>query len=377
MARRSIRKLSLRSANPRGAKLSAASKRLVKEALEERVANKGKAKGKGKGAKKGAKAKGKKKGGLKKGSAAAKAWGKKMAAARRRKAKGEGKVTPKKGKKKGSKAGKKAGKKSTSKKGSSKSARAKKMKGTFSGSLSLRAANRGRRAAAARRSNPGFNVKRALIESGVLLVGTFAAGYIMPHASKFLEGTLGLSGSTLGYAKIVGAALTVVGGHYLDAQFGEKLGFDVQPVTYALATFMAHDGFINAGLVADPKTKEGMGAVMLLNRPMNGYMGYADSDYLPANPPSNSMTGYMGYADSDYLPANPPSNSMTGMGATLGFGGDSGSIFDHSSHMNGSIFTASELPFPPVGPHNVMQGGMHGDFRNATFGQQVVKPELC
>lgn len=371
MARRSIRKLSLRSANPRGAKLSAASKRLVKEALEERVANKGKAKGKGakaKGKGKG-KAKGKKKGGLKKGSAAAKAWGKKMAAARRRKLRGEGKVTPKKGKKKGSKVGKKAGKKASSKKGSSKSARAKKMKGTFSGSLSLRAANRGRRAAAARRNNPGFDVKRALIEAGVLVAGTFAAAWVMPHASKFLEKTLGLSGNNLGYAKIVGAALTVVGGHYLDAKLGDKLGFDIQPVTYALATFMAHDGFINAGLVSDyhvapspdapPAT--GTGATILLS-----------------NPPS--MNGYMGYMGvSDYLPANPPSNSMTGMGATLGFGGDSGSIFDHSNHMNGSIFTAAELPFPPVGPHNVMQGhgGMHGDFRNATFGQQVVKPELC
>jgi hypothetical protein len=338
---RSIRKLSLssaRSANPgqRGGRLSAATKRAIAGALAARSANpKTKGKGKGKG-KKGKKAQ------FKKGSAAAKAWGREMARLRAAKAGKKGKG---KGKGKG-KAGKKmtaAQKKALAKARAAKAAKGGKkgkrsrmkgtMKGSLSGVVSLRAAN-------GRRRNPGFDVKRALIESAVLVGGTFAAAFAMPHITKFLEGTLGLSGSTLGYAKIVGAALTVVGGAYAQDRFGAKLGFDLQPATYAIATFMAHDGLIAAGLVDAPATG---GGTFALTGPAAGTMeltGPSMNGYLPSINDPNAMLG-------------------TGMGATVL------ANLPETNAMLGSIFTAGELPYPPVSPHNVMQGN------------QVAVPQMC
>jgi hypothetical protein len=171
---------------------------------------------------------------------------------------------------------------------------------------------RHRHALHARRRNPSFDLKRSLIESAVLVVGVFAASKIVPMIETQINKITGLNDQTRGYIKILGAAATIVGGNYLADKFGSKLGFDVRPASYAIATYMAISGLKGAGLID----------------PMSGTLG---------------ITGPVTL------------NGMGGMGGTMGL------ILPNYMEPNamlGSIFTDSQLPGPSVAPHNVMQGGM-------------------
>lgn len=168
---------------------------------------------------------------------------------------------------------------------------------------------RRRHALHARRRNPSFDLKRSLIESAVLVVGVFAASKIVPLIETQINKITGLNDQTRGYIKILGAAATIVGGNYLADKFGSKLGFDVRPASYAIATYMAISGLKGAGLID----------------PMAGTLG---------------ITGPV---------------TLNGMGGTMGL------ILPNYTEPNamlGSIFTDSQLPGPAVAPHNVMQGGM-------------------
>lgn len=178
---------------------------------------------------------------------------------------------------------------------------------------------RARRALAGRAKNPGFDLKRSLIESAVLLAGVFAASKIMPIIEKQIEGITGLNDGTRGYIKIAGALATIVGVDYAADKFGSKLGFDIRPAGYALATFMAIKGLKGAGLI----TMDGSDY-------MAGTLGISGPVVVGGEVYGTDMAGTMGLI----LPPG-PENSMTG-----------------------SIFSDAQLPFPAVAPHSVMQGAM-------------------
>ena len=182
---------------------------------------------------------------------------------------------------------------------------------------------RAKRALAARAKNPGFDLKRSLIESAVLLAGVFAASKIMPIIEKQIEGITGLNDASRGYIKIAGALATIVGIDYAADKFGSKLGFDIRPAGYALATFMALKGFKGAGLITMDGS-EGYGYHM------NGTLGISGPVVVGGEVYGTDMAGTMGLI----LPPG-PENSMTG-----------------------SIFSDAQLPYPAVAPHSVMQGGM-------------------
>lgn len=184
----------------------------------------------------------------------------------------------------------------------------------------VRAANpRKRHSIRHRRHNPAFDVKHALMTGAVLIAGTYVGLKLVPYIeSKLAElAPDTFSGKTAGYALLVGAAATIVGGDYLQKRFGSKK-VDLAPATYAIAAIMAIRGLRKAELIA----------------------------------------------------ADAPMLGMGGMGATLTFGKDAyGTGFARPANgmgdvpagysMLGSIQTAEMLPAPPVAPHNVMQG-YHG-----------------
>jgi hypothetical protein len=197
---------------------------------------------------------------------------------------------------------------------------------------------------AARRSNPGFNLKSSLIQSAVLVAGVFAASQVVPMIEKFIQESTGLEPKAQGYVKILGAAGTVVLGDFLADKFGSKLGFDIRPATYAIATYMAVNGLRGADLI------DGSVALSGPVVPMTGTMGLI----LPPNP-TNPMTGTMGLI----LPSE-PTNPMTG-----------------------SIMT--EFPSPVIAPHNVMQGGddcdyggydAHGGMSGYSAGSLITTPSM-
>lgn len=182
---------------------------------------------------------------------------------------------------------------------------------------------RAQRGLAARAKNPGFDLKRSLIESAVLLAGVFAASKIMPIIEKQIEGITGLNDASRGYIKIAGALATIVGIDYAADKFGSQLGFDIRPAGYALATFMALKGFKGAGLI----TMDGSEGH---SHYMSGTLGISGPVVVGGEVYGTDMAGTMGLI----LPPG-PENSMTG-----------------------SIFSDAQLPFPAVAPHSVMQGGM-------------------
>ena len=188
---------------------------------------------------------------------------------------------------------------------------------------------RAQRALAARAKNPGFDLKRSLIESAVLLAGVFAASKIMPIIEKQIECITGLNDATRGYIKIAGALATIVGIDYAADKFGSQLGFDIRPAGYALATFMALKGFKGAGLITMDGS-EGYSHMNGYDGYMNGTLGISGPVVVGGEVYGADMAGTMGLI----LPPG-PENSMTG-----------------------SIFSDAQLPFPAVAPHSVMQGGM-------------------
>lgn len=156
-----------------------------------------------------------------------------------------------------------------------------------------------------RRSNPGFDVKSALISSAVLIGGTYLAAKIVPWIeSKVSEMAPSLSGKTLGYSMLLGAAATIVGGDYLQKKFGSSK-VDLKPAAYAIATYMAIRGLRKAEIL----DASSMAATL---------------DFAP-----NLAYG----AERTHNPSLPPGYSMLG-----------------------SILSNEQLPAPAVGPHNVMQG---------------------
>lgn len=178
---------------------------------------------------------------------------------------------------------------------------------------------RRRHSVSRRRHNPAFDVKHALMTGAVLIAGTYVGLKLVPYIeSKLGELAPGtLSGKTLGYTMLAGAAITIVGGEYLQKRFGSKK-IDLAPAAYAIAAIMAIRGLRKAELI---------GA-----EPMLGYGGmHGTLDF-------NSDAYGSGYA----APAN-------GMGS-----------LPRGYSMLGSIQTADMLPAPPVAPHNVMQGYHHG-----------------
>ena len=120
---------------------------------------------------------------------------------------------------------------------------------------------------------------------------------------------------TLGYVLLAGAAVTIVGGEYLQKKFGSSK-FDLAPAAYAIATYMALRGLRKADILdaSSPLAGlnySGMGGTMLFDEPRasNPGLAYGGMGALPA-----------GYS------------------------------------MLGSILSNEQLPAPAVGPHNVMQG---------------------
>jgi len=145
---------------------------------------------------------------------------------------------------------------------------------------------------------------------------------------------------------LLGAAATIVAGDYVTDKFGSKIGFDIKPATYAIATLMAHSGMVGAGLVQK-------GTIALTGPLTSGNNG----GY-------NDLLDYGTAMQGDYCA---PMNGT--MGLIL-------PNYEEPNAMLGSIFTDSQLPFPAVAPHSVMQASSD-DFPRATFGQQVVAPVMC
>lgn len=167
---------------------------------------------------------------------------------------------------------------------------------------------RRRRAIKRRRSNPGFDVKSALISSAVLIGGTFLAAKIVPWIeSKVSELAPSFAGKTLGYAMLAGAAVTIVGGDYLQKKFGSSK-VDLKPAAYAIATYMAIRGLRKAEILDAASPLAGL-----------AYDG--------------GMHGTMIFDTRTSNPGLPAGYSMLG-----------------------SILSNEQLPAPAVGPHNVMQG---------------------
>jgi hypothetical protein len=212
---------------------------------------------------------------------------------------------------------------------------------------------RKRSSISARRRNPSFDIKQSLIESAVLIGGVYAGGMIMGFVEKQLESYTGLNPATRGYLKLLGAAATIVAGDYITDKYGSKIGFDIKPATYAIATLMAHSGMVAAGLTQK-------GTIALTGPLPSGGSAGNLLDY------GTEMQGTMGLI----LPNYEEPNAMLGtMGLIL-------PNYDEPNAMLGSIFTDSQLPFPAVAPHSVMQASPD-DFPRATFGQQVVAPVMC
>lgn len=173
-----------------------------------------------------------------------------------------------------------------------------------------------RRRAIKRRRNPGFDVKSSLISAAVLLGGTFLAAKAVPWIeTKLAAMDTFKDPKTLGYVMLAGAAVTIVGGEYLQKKFGSSK-FDLAPAAYAIATYMALRGF--------RKTE-----ILDASSPLAG-LSYG------------GMDGTMIF--------DSPRASNPG----LAYGGMSGLPAGYS--MLGSILSNEQLPAPAVGPHNVMQG---------------------
>lgn len=195
-----------------------------------------------------------------------------------------------------------------------------------------RAANprRRRNGIARRRHNPGFDVKNALITGAVLIAGTYVGLQVVPFIEKKLAELAPetFTGKTLGYTLLLGAAVTVVGGNYLQARFGSKK-VDLAPAAYALAAIMAIRGLRKAELIASDVPMLGYG------HGMRGTLEFGTNAY------GGSGAGYQ--IEQDAI-----SGHNYGMGN-----------LPRGYSMLGTIQTADMLPSPPVGPHNVMQG-YHG-----------------
>lgn len=353
----SIKKLSLSSAlsgrshNPKkrsgGAKLSSAARQLIADGLSHREDNPRKKRKSRKGRKAAA-------GRLRKGSAEAKARMAKLRAMKGKKRGRKGRKGRKSAARRAAAAAVAVSRKSSSKRRRSrKAASGRSRRGAKRGMRRNNPSARVRHALArhGRKHNPGFDVKGTLIETAILLGGTFAALYVQPYINKFLSETVKLEGKNLGYAKLVGAALTAVGGIYLQERFGDKIGYDIRPATYALATFMAVEGFQGAELAPAHGT-------FALTGPAAGTFALTgpsmSATVLPGLGDPNAMLGSHSYGMGATVLANlPETNAMLG------------SIFDQEDAMHGTIFTAAELPQAVVAPHNVMQGG------------QVVAPQMC
>jgi len=180
---------------------------------------------------------------------------------------------------------------------------------------------RRRNGLARRRHNPAFDVKHALMTGAVLIAGTYVGLKLVPYIeSKLAElAPTVFAGKTIGYTMLAGAAITIVGGEYLQKRFGNKK-IDLAPAAYAIAAIMAVRGLRKSGLIAEDTTMLGY------HHGMSGTLDF------------NSDAYGSGYA----APAN-------GMGS-----------LPRGYSMLGSIQTADMLPAPPVAPHNVMQGYHHG-----------------
>lgn len=198
-----------------------------------------------------------------------------------------------------------------------------------------------------RRSNPGFDIKHALISGAVLIAGTYLAQMAVPWIEKKLIelapesiGTKDDKGNltTLGYIELAGAAGTVVLGEYLQKKFGSKSKIDFAPATYAIATYMALRGLRNAALLSDESIK-----VMAGTTTFGPQLAYG-SAYIQPGDSDGSLVHMNGTVRA--------SNGHHGMG-TYGMGSD---VAPKGYSMLGSIFTDSQLPSPAVAPHNVMQG---------------------
>ena len=176
----------------------------------------------------------------------------------------------------------------------------------------------------ARRSNPGFDVKAALIESAVLVGGTVAAIYAVPFIESKLKELAPdtFQGKTLAAVQLLGAAATVVGGHFLQKKYGKKI--DLMPAAYSIATIMALRAVKNADILPSDAIAGVMSGTMITDRAPNG-LAYG--------------------------------SSMNGTMHGLAYGGMGESALPAGYSMLGSIFTDSQLPGPSVAPHNVMQGG--------------------
>ena len=385
-----MKKMSLHDAlsrvgNPRlrrgGAKLSASARDLIDAGGLGRVANKGKKKaGKKKAAtaKKSAKSKSKSKSKSKaksKSKSKAKSTAKRSGKSKARKvtyaqahAAGAGSpemkaymagIRGKKGKGK-------AKSKKKSKRAANPSARVRRAHAAHAGRVHNGRKRRVRRHRAhARRHNPGFDVKATLIQTGLIVAGAFVAARLAPIVGDGLAkiGFLKENPKFIGYAHLAAGALVAVAGDYLQERFGGKIGFDVRPAAIAAGAVLAYDGLKRADLVPASGTFALTGpaaGTFALTGPSPAMSGAL---VLPNLQDPNAMLGTYGYED-------------YGMGATvLANLAESnamlGSIFDDSDsshdslHMNGTVFTAAELPVPVVAPHSVMQGN------------QVTVPQMC
>ena len=197
-----------------------------------------------------------------------------------------------------------------------------------------------------RRSNPGFDIKGALISGAVLIAGTYLAQMAVPWIEKKLielaPDSIGKANekgnlATLGYIELVGAAGTVALGGYLQSKFGSKK-VDFTPATYAIATYMALRGLRNAALLSDESIK-----VMAGTTTFGPQLAYG-SAYIQQPDSNGSLVHMNGTVRA--------SNGHHGMG-TYGMGSD---VAPKGYSMLGSIFTDAQLPSPAVAPHNVMQG---------------------
>jgi hypothetical protein len=190
---------------------------------------------------------------------------------------------------------------------------------------------------AARKRNPGFDIKSALIGGALLVGGALAGHYITDFVGDQLTKVAPEGSMIPGAVKLLGAVATAAAGQLVQDKFGSA-DLDLRPAFYAIAAAMAIGGFKDVGVVTDgtiglnvPTTAAG--TFMLSGQGLTDSGSYEGETYLPESPSYNSMLGTMEMGPMGALPPNAAVNSMLG-----------------------SIFTDAQLPVPSVAPHSVMQG---------------------
>ena len=190
---------------------------------------------------------------------------------------------------------------------------------------------------AARKRNPGFDIKSALIGGALLVGGALAGHYITDFVGDQLSKVTEAGSMIPGAVKLLGAVATAAAGQLVQDKFGSA-DLDLRPAFYAIAAAMAIGGFKDVGVVTT-----------------EGTIGLTTTAAGTFKLTGQGLTDSGSYEGETYLPEHPEYNSMLGMGATM-LANDTLPGNAQVNSMLGSIFTEAQLPVPSVAPHSVMQG---------------------